>query len=217
MRRTESRGRGLGSGSLTPGRSIALRELIDRTIWTATPATVVEDTPELVALHTPAGAKCQRPVLANGEALRLPLPDRTWILREERWLLDTLRLVTPGTPHSVQLHWSHSPRRLQCWYINLEAPLRRTPLGFDFFDHIVDIVVSPDRKRWEWKDLDELDEARAHGLVDSDEVAARIAEGERALDRLRIGAPPFDGSWELWCPDPRWSMPSLPAGWDAVG
>jgi len=213
MKGTAATGKGLASAAaaLQPGRAVALRELIRGKVWTATPATVVEDGPSLLALFTPAGARCKRPALADGGPLRLPQGD--WILREESWSLDTLRLFTPGALHSVQLHWSSNPRRLLRWYINLEDPLRQSAVGFDGCDHIVDIVVSPDRKTWEWKDLDELEEARKLDLVGADEIARRVAEGERALARVRAGVPPFGSSWERWRPDPRWAVPTLPAGW----
>ena len=37
------------------------------------------------------------------------------------------------------------------WYVNLEEPFRRTPLGFDVRDLQLDILVDPERK-WRWKD-----------------------------------------------------------------
>ncbi|MCM2579620.1 DUF402 domain-containing protein [Streptomyces sp. MTZ3.1] len=34
--------------------------------------------------------------------------------------------------------------RLQCWYVNFEHPARRTGLGFDTLDLVVDLVIAPD-------------------------------------------------------------------------
>ena len=43
-------------------------------------------------------------------------------------------LVKPGAAHSVELLWNAETGQFLCWYINLQEPLRRTPLGFDTMD-----------------------------------------------------------------------------------
>jgi hypothetical protein len=35
------------------------------------------------------------------------------------------------------------------WYVNLEQPQRRSRLGFDFEDRLLDVFVEPDG-RWRW-------------------------------------------------------------------
>ncbi|MFG3704156.1 DUF402 domain-containing protein [Micromonospora sp. NPDC047670] len=39
------------------------------------------------------------------------------------------------------------------WYVNLEEPCARRPDGVDTTDHVLDIVVTPQRQ---WKDTDEF-------------------------------------------------------------
>ncbi len=45
-----------------PGDHVLLREAWKGRVWTARPAVVVTDSPELVALYVPAGVHWQRPV-----------------------------------------------------------------------------------------------------------------------------------------------------------
>ena len=109
--------------------------------------------------------------------------------------------------------WEGSGRTLRFWYIDLQEPLRRTPLGFDTMDHLLDVVVSPDRLEWHWKDEDEFAEALALGRFSVEEASAIRAEGRRALQRLQDGAPPFAPAWESWRPPTDWPIPALPADW----
>jgi protein associated with RNAse G/E len=52
--------------------------------------------------------------------------------------------------------WTGPGRHLG-WYVNLQCPYRRTPLGIEAMDLMLDIVVEPDMT-WRWKDDDEFDE-----------------------------------------------------------
>ena len=89
----------------------------------------------------------------------------------------------------------------------------RTPIGFDYLDRLLDIEISPDLSRWEWKDEDELEEAVARGIVTSQEAHVIRAEGESVIAALDAGHPPFDEPWDRWRPDPCWPTPSFPEGW----
>jgi predicted RNA-binding protein associated with RNAse of E/G family len=104
-------------------------------------------------------------------------------------------------------HW-----RFGGWYVNLQEPIRRTPLGFDYMDHMLDIVIEPDLS-WRWKDEHEIDEAVANGMVTRAWADEMRREGERVIERLEGHRPPFCDGWESWQPDPAWPIPELPAGW----
>ena len=118
------------------------------------------------------------------------------------WRRSGLSLARPGRAHSI---WLFSD--VDSWYVNLEQPLRRTPIGFDTFDEKLDLIVEPDGS-YRWKDKDELEQTAALGLLDANAVRA---EGERVLVEW-----PFPTGWEDWRPDPSWSIPQLPEGWDRV-
>ena len=89
-------------------------------------------------------------------------------------------------------------------------------IGFDYMDHVLDVVVDPDRSAWRWKDEDELKEAVERGSFSPDEALAIRAEAERGLTRLLDREPPFDRDWERWRPDPSWVVPQLPPDWENV-
>lgn len=147
---------------------------------------------------------------------RLALPVGAWTLRDIGWPTSCLRLHMPGAHHDVLVFCDPGHDRLTHWYVNLQTPLRRTGLGFDYTDLVLDAVVSADRTTWRWEDEDELEEALGLGLLTAERAAFLRAEGERAIARLRARRPPYDASWERWRPDPAWPVPRLPDGWDAV-
>jgi len=191
-----------------------LREVWRGKVWTGRPVTVVQDGPDLLALYMAAGARWKRPVDQDGRFLRL-VPSE-WALVSERWSTEALRLVTPGAAHSVILFWTEGFREVRFWYVNLEEPLRRTTLGFDYMDQVLDIYISADMSEWQWKDEDEMEEARALGMITPQKALEIRAEGERVIEHMRSGRPPFNGGWESWRPDPAWPIPELPAGWDVL-
>ena len=197
-----------------PGDPVTVREVRQGKIWTVRALTMVRDKPGLIALYQPAGAPWKRPYSADGRRLRLPL--EPWVLKEETLPEDALRLVVPGQGHSVLLIW-HKRWELTCWYINLEEPLRRTPIGFDYMDQTLDIVVEPDMSSWRWKDEDEFEEATENGIYSREQADAIRAEGERALRRLLAREHPYDERWEDWRPDPSWATPQIKDRWELAG
>ncbi len=175
----------------------------------ATPHVVVEDSDELVALYAPVGSPCKTAVW-DGSPIR-GQADRTWRLRDHVW--DTyrvLRLMRWGQAHSLELFWEDATGAFACWYVNLQEPLRRSPVGFDTDDLVLDIWVEPDGT-WRWKDEDELEEAIRLGRFTAGEAAAIRAEGERVIADW-----PFPTGSEDWQPDPDWPTPELPSDWDEV-
>jgi predicted RNA-binding protein associated with RNAse of E/G family len=158
----------------------------------------------------PNGTPWLRPVDDTGQPLRLPGGD--WKLKEDRLNIDHLGVAVPGEPYSVILMWEED-WKLRCWYINIEEPLKRTNIGFDFMDQTLDIEVAPDLSQWRWKDEEELEEGIAAGIY-SRELARQIrVNGEGALERLLARKPPFDERWEDWRPDPAWRKPEISGDW----
>ena len=113
------------------------------------------------------------------------------------------------------LFWNESGQFVS-WYIDLETPMSRTPLGFDYMDQMLDIVVAPDLSSWRWKDEDELEEGVRRGLWNAAQAVEVRAESERALARLLAREPPFNELWEDWRPDPTWARPEIDSGWGIV-
>ncbi|MFA5309642.1 MAG: DUF402 domain-containing protein [Dehalococcoidales bacterium] len=193
-----------------PGQTIVIREMCDGRIWEARPAVVVSDTPRLGAFFVPPGSIWKE----SGEDFRpAERVGKSWRLKDKVWGFGgILRLTVPAASYSVLL-LRNADGSLYQWYINLEDPLRRTGLGFDYEDNILDIGVNPDFSGWHWKDEDELQEAIIIGLISQEKAAALYTEGKKAVDWLISGQSPFNG-WEKWRPDPAWTLPVFPEGWE---
>lgn len=190
-----------------------LREVWRGRVFEARPTIVVQDDPEQTMLLLPGGVRCGLPIGADGRELRLP--DQPWRLElRPRGDRPILSFAWPDTPYSVLLWTAEEDRRV--WYVNLQDPLMRTPIGFDTVDHALDVVVELDRSSWRWKDEDELAEAVDDGLFTPAEASDFRAWGERAVERIVSNEPPFDRNWDRWHPDPGWGIPELPDGWERV-
>ncbi|MBI3648896.1 MAG: DUF402 domain-containing protein [Actinobacteria bacterium] len=196
-----------------PGDAIVLREVWASLVFAARPALVVQDEPDQQMFFLPGGVRCGAPVGKDGDELRVP--DRPWRLEvRERGPSPILSFAWPEIPYSVLL-WSAGTEG-RVWYVNMQAPLVRTPIGFDTVDHALDVLVALDRSGWTWKDEDELTDAVAHGLFTKEEAASFRRWGGLAVERIVLREPPFDRDWESWAPDPGWPVPELPEGWDRL-
>jgi hypothetical protein len=100
--------------------------------------------------------------------------------------------------------------------VNLQDPFRRTTIGIDTLDHELDIWI-PDGGRWQWKDDDLLEASVGTGRFTQSEVDAIRAEGRRVAADLDAGRRWWGDEWQTWEPDPAWTVPELPPGWDSVG
>jgi hypothetical protein len=207
-------------GVWTPGDQIVLRYRREGRVSYAIPATVVEDAPEVVALYVAVGTPLKCPVGLDGAPIpralpyeeRAALPRRTgdgvWRDNPVLWL------ARPGDPYAVGAFWRGTDGAFLDWSVALQAPLRRTGVGFDTEDHVLDVVVAPDLS-WRWKDEDEFAAAQRLGRFSPAEAAAIRADGEAAIARVERRAWPFAAGWDAWRPDPSWPVPSLPPDWDA--
>jgi hypothetical protein len=182
-------------------------------VWTARPAIVVEDTEEVIALYLANGSKWKRPFDATGQRKRIP--DGDWTLGDDIWNNDVVRVSVPGERFSV-LPINDARGHLRFWYINVETPLQRSTLGFDYMDQTLDITVDADLSGWRWKDEEELAAAVAAGVYTADEALDIRAAGEAALARFLTQKPPLDREWDRWRPDPRWAVPDLCGDWEIV-
>jgi hypothetical protein len=201
------RPRSRASARWQPGDVVALRYITRAGgIGMSWPFRVVQDSDDLVALFIPRGASHMRWGMEDGRRRLVPSP----------WRRDVLRLMRPGEPFSVWLFWEvEHERSFAAYYINMEEPFRRSPIGFDTNDHMLDVVVAPDFT-WRWKDQEEFED-RVRGGVYSEAFGSEVWEhARRAVELVERRASPFSDGWEDWTPDPSWDIPVLPNDWDHV-
>ena len=181
------------------------------------PCRVVRDDEKGLVLWLTPGTPVLRPVLADGRDIRdVPLSQRFDYYRHGRATrLDTWRgqgllgIAPPDVPWSVWLFWTED-WEFQGWYVNLEALQERGHGESVTEDHILDLIVAPDRSVV-WKDEDELKAAVLGGRF-TDEQAEQIrADGRAAAAVVAAWGSPFCDGWESWRPDAAWPVPTMPA------
>jgi hypothetical protein len=146
------------------GDTVLLRGVWRSKLWFAIVTYIVQDTDDLIALYWRADTPNKVPGwrLTAQDLLveaQLKLTDSAWTRT------DVLMLVKPGDSHSVELMWDGKTGEFLCWYVNLQLPLCRTPISFDTMDLALDVVISPDKSKWRWKDEDEFAEMIDLGLI----------------------------------------------------
>ena len=196
------------------GETATLRGVGKKVFW-AYPTIVVEDTSDLIVLYMPAG-------VLGKDTDHKPTPDELLTpmkinIADCQWYrTDVLFLIVPEDSFSTYIMWDTGTKNLDCWYINLQEPIRRTKIGFDTMDNMLDIVVSPDLGEWKWKDEDEFSEAQKVGFYSAENAREIWAEGERAVGLLTSERRFLYKSWEKWQANPEWDMPKLSPLWDRV-
>ncbi len=194
-----------------PGTSIVLRSDGTPRFGAVTSRTVVTDREELIALYIAPSYPCKRRVgVRGGPRERVMLSDsgrhEDWAWTDNRMLM----LYRPGDAHSTQLFWRAEDEAFLGWYIDLHEPLRRTPIGFDSRNLVLDILVAPDRSSWVWKDEDDFEQRQENGLPSPRQACVIRAEGEQAVERLTGTDMGLYKEWEGWYPDPSWPLPRPP-------
>ena len=192
-----------------PGDNVVLREIWRGRVWAGRPVTVVEDSDNRLMVYFGSGVHWMRPARPDGTLLRTR--EEGWVLNEGIWPIEVLRIAFPGTHHSTLLQWSRDFQDFRQWYVNLEEPMTRSAIGFDYLDQLLDIEIAPDRS-WNWKDEDEFQEGMAKGLLTADKAELIRNEGLKVIEALQAGKPPFDEPWDQWRPNPGWTRPHFPNG-----
>lgn len=183
---------------------------------------VVADSDDEIALYIARGTPTRRRVLPDGRPLdrTLPYAERAalpWRLGHGEWFgSSVLQLARAGEPRSYWAFFDPDTGSFEGWYVNLQEPLRRTAIGFDTVDHVLDLVIDPDLESWCWKDEDELEDAVRVGRFTPAEAAQVRRGGEAAISALARREWPFDRGWHEWRPDPAWPLPELREDWAHV-
>lgn len=196
------------------GASATLRGVGDKVYW-AFPTIVIQDSPELIVLYMPAGVDGKnvdhKPATSElFSANKLNVIDFQW----QR--TDVLMLIVPGEAFSTYIMRETGTKNLDCWYVNLQEPIRHTSIGFDTMDNMLDVVISPDMTTWRWKDDDEFAEAQKIGFYPSEKARDIWAEGEKAVQLITKERRDLYKKWEMWQANPEWELPILSPDWQKV-
>lgn len=206
----------------SPGQTVVHQEVWAGRLWAARPLIVVDDTADCSVLWIPHGTRRKVPVTPAHRPDPTDVHRRTidnlvhqdWELGEHVWDVSSLWILRPGDWHSTWVSWLPDGAHLG-WYVNLQRPMRRTPIGFEAMDLMLDIVADP-HLNWAWKDRAEFDEIVERHIFD-DELGRRVlSEAHAVVDDIEQRRWPFEDSWPTWRPDPGWGIPELPAGWDEL-
>lgn len=199
------------NSAFIPGMEVTLRGVGKRVFW-AYPTVVVQDTPGLIGLYLPTGSAGKN-VQTRPAPQELLDPDKLAIVDHQWSRTNVLIIIVPGDAFSVYVMWQASTRNPMGWYINLQDPIKRTRIGFDTMDHMLDVVVSADMREWNWKDGDELAAAEKAGVYTPDEVRKIRANGEKALDLMMNERRTFYEQWKEWSAPVAWRIPRLSPDW----
>ena len=179
------------------------------------PFVVVEDDDEVVVLYLPEGSPVTRwnieersfrePRLTQGDSLWLLYPGK-------RYHVSLMFETGSGPAPHVKYYFPEGSGPFYGWKIDLDAPFRRTEVGFDLFDEVLDIVVHPDRSYY-WKDEDQMQRLIAAGVYTPDLAGELRGVGEEVIKLVEAGASPFDSRWSSWRPTPDLHLSKMPEGW----
>ena len=182
---------------------------------------VLLDDENLAVVASPLGSAVRRRAgVGSGPNGRLVLPedwDGSYI--EDKWFgAPVVRVHRKGTPWSVW-RWHDGSDWRPDWYVNLELPWVRTPIGFDSQDWALDVVAStePDGTWFvRYKDEDELAFYADLGYLPEVMLSMIQRAGEDATRTALARTFPFDADWSQWIPDPAWPAPELPSEWSVL-
>ena len=91
---------------------------------------------------------------------------------------------------------------LRSWYVNLQDPFRRMPLGFDYLDQELDVIVSPDLSTWHWKNQEKFDLLIERGVIAAEKAAWLRATAETVISERQADGSLFRQGWDQWSPPP---------------
>jgi predicted RNA-binding protein associated with RNAse of E/G family len=205
----------------SPGDVVVHQETWRGRLWAARPLVVLEDDGEQALLWMPHGAVRKVPAglgidpgnpRSRKDRMIEALAGDGWRHVDHAWELSTVVSVRRGDWFGVWTSWLPGGEHFG-YYVNLQMPMRRTALGFESMDLMLDVIATPDL-RWEWKDEDEFAGLVELGMYDAELAATVRREADRAVGMLESRTGPFDGRLTAARPEQDGPLPVLPPGWD---
>jgi len=208
-----------------PGAQVMLRGIAHNKVWIVHPVTVVQDSPDLLAVQLVPGTPCKIPAGlfdrkysdgASDHSRWDEQDSRQWQMRDWTWQhRRALILLPPQKYYAVYWFWLLDSDEFEGWYVNFQLPFTRTHFSIDTLDLEIDLIIRPDH-RHQWKDELEYLEGVKRGSIPA-EVAREVEKArEEALNLIMAKSPLFDPGSLEWKPDPAWEIPPLHPHWNIV-
>lgn len=202
------------------GQHITWRNVKDGRVEYAFPAVVLQDNEDAILLFQQHGSVAKRmagdrgPV---GQKTSSQLAPMSWSGAYEDYRYSgphVVRAYRWGDPFSIIRSVAPDLRRIFGWYVNVELPWRRSPIGFDSRDLVLDLRWR--EGLWEREDEDELLWAVERGIVSpgEEQLARQAAENALAYWDKREGS--FGAPWEEIRIDPDWPQAVVSENWRKV-
>ena len=200
------------------------------------PYVVLEDTADRVVLYLPEGTKLWRwniveqrlrePRVTQGDSLRFMFGDKSYAIDlffetgsgPAPWVKYLLLGEAPPSypapliPRPESAGAISLDTRFYGAKVDIVSPFRRTEMGFDCADEVLDIVVWPDRS-YRWKDEEQMERLVRLGVYSESDVRMLRQAGEETIGLIESGMTPFDDVWPLWRPSKDIEIPAAPEGW----
>jgi hypothetical protein len=181
------------------------------------PQIVLEDSPDLVSVYMPEGTAFWRwnvreqqfrePFIAQGESVRLFFPGKSY---QVNLFYDTG--TGPGSHIRYMFPGAAGEGRFLGWKIDIASPFKRTAMGLEVIDEVLDLMVYPDWS-YRWKDEDQMAFLVELGIYSADEADFFHSVGDELTMAIKEHAPPFDEQWKHWRPEKQFLVPEMPEGW----
>jgi len=202
------------------GDVIAWRGIYRNRIWHVQPTILVRDSPYEVVTTLLPGTECiadeNYPKGKKHSKRRWNFIEEDWKLEKYTWQTNRLLLLfAPEKFYSTIFFWNDLSNEFLSYYVNFQLPFKRNDCALDTLDLDLDLIIHPDFS-YEWKDLDDYQNAIAHGVILPEWVQEIDLAASEIMDRLDQRQYPFDGSWLNWKPDTSLSPPKLPPNWDKI-
>ena len=203
-----------------PGEVIAWRNIAYGRPWHIQSGIVVSDRFDEIVIATLPGSESvmETSCAQKGKAgkRRWEFKDHDWELTRSAWHTNRVLAITePEKYYSIMLFWNQERNEFLGYYVNFQLPFKRSPSGIDTLDLDLDIDMEPDLS-YRWKDEEDYQLAIDNRAILPEWVQGIEAAKPDILERIEKRQYPFDGSWLDWKPDPTWSLPKLPEGWDKI-
>lgn len=198
------------------GDQIVIREVSKKKVWTVRPVTVIKDSKEMIVFYMCPGTVIKHPRELYSEEVPHHLIANEWRLIDKTWFGGgALYVSIPNEPYMIIGFRNDENTEFTRWYINIQDPLTRNQLGFDYLDMELDVEVDKELLLWKWKDMDKLNDLVEKDIIAKTKANHLIEVGEDIAKRV-VSKKSIIENWRNWNPEVSYPVPIIPTGWDNI-